>query len=209
MSMQKKTLAILVALSVGASFGALANGSENGHHNGKGHYQGPQTETPVSPKYFWKRGRTGGGISERGNGHLASHGGKVHVESYTIEQKIINKNNDITNGNVNLNWDQDVKDNDVDADADANPDLTVGQSKRHGKKRYSSYRKMPGSEADLDRNVANGGTARLVATQNMKFKTGDATANGAAFNGIGVQNVNTGLNVGIQSSVNVNGASQF
>lgn len=211
MSMQKKTLAILVALSVGASFGALANGSENGHHNGKGHYQGGGTVPDDHDHDYdhehdysgdWKgkkRGRRGGGDSyTRGDSLRLSVG---DIDIYAVGQAIESKQK-AELGNFDFNWDQKKNDASADADAKANPDLTSG---RQGMKKRRYGYGHPSSEADLASNSADGGKAFAVASSSMKVRTGDNTVgNSAAFHGIGTQTAVSGMNVSVQNSVNIN-----
>jgi hypothetical protein len=204
MSMQKKTLAILVALSVGASFGALANGSSTGHTNGNGHNNGYNHEQPEKPDYWKgnKRGGRGGGYSYRRGDSLHLSVGDVAYSSQSIESK---QKADL--GSFDFDWDQEKNDATADADAKANPDLTSGR--QGGYKRHYGYRK-PSSEADLASNSADGGTARAIASSSMKVKTGDNTiGNSAAMNGIGTQTAVSGMSVSVQNSVNINASSQF
>ncbi|WP_157953726.1 hypothetical protein [Oceanimonas marisflavi] len=195
MSIKKKTLAVMVALSVGASFGALANGSDTGHSNGLGHQKHKIVKHEEVHNYYWKnkRGRYGSGI-------------RTGDITYTSKSLNVRQRIDSTQraelGDVDFNWDQ--KDNKVKADADAkaNPDLTSSYSK---KRRYHHY---PTSEADLDSNSANGGTARAMMSASMKVKTGNNTNdNSGAFHGIGAQTAVSGMNVSVQNSVNVNAAN--
>ncbi|WP_139215152.1 hypothetical protein [Oceanisphaera psychrotolerans] len=205
MSMKKKTLAILVALSVGASFGALANGSSTGHNNGNGHNNGYDHEHGD----YWKgkkRGGRGGGYSYSRGDSLRLSVGDVEINALAVTQSIESKQK-AELGNFDFDWDQEKNDATADADAKANPDLTSGR--QGGYKRHYGYRK-PSSEADLDSNSADGGTARAMATSSMKVKTGDNTiGNSAAMNGIGTQTAVSGMSVSVQNSVNINASSQF
>ncbi|GHA20127.1 hypothetical protein [Oceanisphaera arctica] len=207
MSMQKKTLAILVALSVGASFGAVANGSDQGHTTGNGHRQKVvEHEHDYDHEHDhsgdWKgkkRGRRGGGDSyTRGDSLRLSVG---DIDIYAVGQAIESKQK-AELGNFDFNWDQKKNDASADADAKANPDLTSG---RQGMKKRRYGYGHPSSEADLASNSADGGKAFAVASSSMKVRTGDNTVgNSAAFHGIGTQTAVSGMNVSVQNSVNIN-----
>jgi hypothetical protein len=201
MSMQKKTLAILVALSVGASFGALANGSDQGHTTGNGHKHYEEHDHDHDYSDYWKgkkRGGRGGDSYSRGDSLRLSVG---DIDIYAISQTIESKQKaDL--GNVDFNWDQEKNDASADADAKANPDLTSG---RQGMKKRRYGYGHPSSEADLASNSADGGKAFAVASSSMKVRTGDNTVgNSAAFHGIGTQTAVSGMNVSVQNSVNIN-----
>lgn len=204
MSMQKKTLAILVALSVGASFGALANGSDTGHTNGNGHHKGNSHEHPD----YWKGKKRGGrGDSYRRGDSYSLRIGTLSYYDLDVDQTIESKQK-AELGSFSFDWDQEKNDASADADADANPDFTSGR--QGGKKRHHGYGGYPSSEADLASNTANGGTARAMAASSMKVKTGDNTVgNSAAFHGIGTQTAVSGMSVSVQNSVNINSSSQF
>ena len=194
MSMQKKTLAILVALSVGVSFGAAAGGKK----------PRPIPENPKPQHHFWKK--AGGGLSERGPGHLLSD--VDFSQSLTVTSTT--KAYDIQVGNPTYG------DYEVDADADGDNEINAnagGKAQRPTRK-VSRFSRRGGERGrnhngdhDLNKIVAKGGTAtggdldyKLVIKGNTVNYTGP-------MNGFVSGNTVSGIGNAVNSAVSINAQS--